>query len=74
MLGHLQRGGSPTVRDRLTASLMGVRAVECINQNRLNRVIVERNGRVDDLDIFEALAITKNLDEKVLAYAESIAL
>lgn len=53
---------------------MGVRAVECINQNRLNRVIVERNGQVDDLDIFEALAITKNLDEKVLAYAESIAL
>ncbi|KFA57314.1 6-phosphofructokinase [Mageeibacillus indolicus] len=74
VLGHLQRGGSPTVRDRLTASLMGVRAVECINQNRLNRVIVERNGQVDDLDIFEALAITKNLDEKVLAYAESIAL
>ena len=51
ILGHLQRGGSPTLRDRTTASLMGVRAIDCLLNKKYNRIIVEKEGKITDIDL-----------------------
>lgn len=59
VLGHIQRGGSPTARDRETASRMGYEAVLTLMSNRGNRIIATRDGRIVDLDMEEALAMTK---------------
>ena len=61
ILGHLQRGGSPTLRDRTTASLMGVRAIDCLLQKRYNRIIVEKSGVITDIDLEEGLAMKKTI-------------
>lgn len=63
ILGHLQRGGSPTARDRVTASIMGAYAVDMIDQGRQNRLIGYKNGHVYDIDIEEAFAMQKDIDE-----------
>jgi len=63
ILGYMQRGGSPTARDRMEASLMGAYAVELLCAGASNRVVCERNGKLTDLDIDEALAMQKHLDE-----------
>ena len=59
VLGHIQRGGSPTARDRETASRMGYEAVLTRLSNRGNRIIATRDGHIVDLDMEEALAMTK---------------
>ncbi|HAW16644.1 MAG TPA: 6-phosphofructokinase [Clostridiales bacterium] len=61
ILGHLQRGGSPTLRDRTTASLMGVHAIDCLLQGRYNRIIIEKDGKITDIDIEEGLAKSKTI-------------
>jgi len=61
ILGHMQRGGSPTCRDRVYASAMGVKAVELLCQGKSNRVVVYRHGKYDDFDIDEALAMKKGI-------------
>lgn len=55
VLGHVQRGGSPTVRDRVVASEMGDKAVQLLLQGIGNRVIAMTNGKIVDYDITEAL-------------------
>ncbi len=62
VLGHVQRGGSPTVRDRVMASLMGNEAVKLLNRGIGNRVISYRNNKIVDDDIYEALNMTKPFD------------
>lgn len=62
VLGHVQRGGSPTVRDRVIASVMGSRAVGVLARGQSNRVIALQNGNVVDLDIDEALNMEKKFD------------
>lgn len=74
ILGHLQRGGSPTIRDRQVASLMGVHAIECINEGRLNRIVRMHNGKVSDIDLDEGLAMTKSIDSDEINDARIIAL
>ena len=69
ILGHLQRGGSPTNRDRTMASMMGLRAIECIQQGRLNRVIAYQSGQLLDLPLDEALQMEKSIDPDELARA-----
>ena len=59
ILGHVQRGGSPTVRDRVMASHMGHYAVELLRDGKGNRVVVYQNGRIKDVDIQEALKVKK---------------
>lgn len=59
VLGHIQRGGSPSARDRETASRMGYEAVLTLLDGRGNRIIATRDGRIVDLDMEEALAMTK---------------
>lgn len=62
ILGHLQRGGSPTLRDRLMASLMGLHTVECLRDGRYNRIVAFKEGKIVDLDIEEALQVKKTID------------
>ena len=62
VLGHIQRGGSPTARDRETASRMGYEAVQSLAEGRGNRIICTQEGKVVDLDMEEALAMTKVFD------------
>jgi len=62
VLGHIQRGGSPTARDRETASRMGYEAVQVLLKGKGNRVISSMDGRILDLDMEEALAMTKTLE------------
>ena len=74
VLGHVQRGGHPTVRDRVTASLMGHRAVELLKAGIGNRVLAINKDEIVDYDIFEALNMKKslNIDEYKIAHEISI--
>ena len=63
ILGYMQRGGSPTCKDRYYASVMGAYAADILVQGKTNRVVCYRNGQFVDLDIEEALAMTKNISE-----------
>ena len=63
VLGYIQRGGAPSARDRVAASMMGVRAIDLLKTEISSRVIVVRNGEFDDLDIEEALKMERSLDE-----------
>ncbi len=59
VLGHIQRGGTPSARDRETASRMGYAAVKALVQQKGNRIIASVNGHIEDLDMEEALTMTK---------------
>ena len=63
ILGHLQRGGSPTVKDRVYASVMGAKAVDLIIDGKLNRVVGYKHGEFIDFDINDALKMQKDLPE-----------
>lgn len=63
ILGHMQRGGSPTCKDRMMASMMGAYAVDLLIQGKTKRVVALKNGSICDYDIDEALAMTKDIDE-----------
>ncbi len=63
ILGHMQRGGSPTCKDRVYASTMGAMAVDLLCQGATNRVVGYRHGEFVDFDIDEALAMSKGIDE-----------
>ncbi|MGI6778316.1 MAG: 6-phosphofructokinase [Acetivibrionales bacterium] len=62
ILGHIQRGGNPTVYDRVMASRMGGKAIEALKKGKTNRVICLRNNKLMDIDIDEALEMKKDLD------------
>lgn len=63
ILGHLQRGGSPSAVDRMHASMMGAYAVDLLADGKSNRVVAFKHGEYIDLDINEALAMTKDIDD-----------
>lgn len=62
ILGHVQRGGSPTARDRIVATEMGNYAVNLLKKDIYNRVIVMKNSEITDYDILEGLQMTKQFD------------
>ncbi len=62
VLGHIQRGGNPTCKDRVYASAMGAKAVELLCEGKTNRVVGYHHGEFIDFDIQEALAMEKGLD------------
>lgn len=74
ILGHVQRGGRPTVRDRVMASQFGYHAVELLNKGVGNRVVTYINNKISDEDIYEALAMKKvfDIEEYEMATAISI--
>lgn len=74
VLGHVQRGGSPTVMDRVNASLMGHYAVDLLANGIGNRVVVMRNNKITDLDIYEALQMKKDIDHHAIEVAHQISI
>jgi len=74
ILGHQQRGGSPTVRDRVAASLMGVRATELLSRGISGRVIAMKGDSVIDLGIEEALSMKKEVDEDLIRTGKILSL
>ena len=74
VLGHVQRGGSPTLRDRVVASQMGFKAVELLEQNIGNRVVAMQGGKIVDLDINEALDMPRVFDEELYKIAMTISI
>ncbi|MCX4269653.1 MAG: 6-phosphofructokinase [Lachnospiraceae bacterium] len=63
ILGHMQRGGTPTCKDRMYASIMGAYAVDLLCAGKSKRVVAYRHGEYVDYDINEALAMKKDIDE-----------
>ncbi len=74
ILGHVQRGGCPTVRDRTTASQMGYRAVELLEMGSFNRVVAIKDDEIIDYSIVEALAMKKSLNPKLDVISKAISL
>ncbi len=62
VLGHIQRGGSPTARDRYVATEMGCKCVQLLKEGKSNRVVVMKDEKIIDLDIVQALQMTKPFD------------
>ena len=63
VLGHIQRGGTPTGRDRVNATKMGYLAVELLLQGKFNRIITTHEGSFTDIDIDEALQMNKQIQQ-----------
>ena len=72
ILGHVQRGGSPTLRDRVVASEMGNYAVHLLAQGIGNRVVAMKDNKIVDYDIQEALQMKKGLDMNLYRVMEEI--
>ena len=64
ILGYMQRGGAPTCKDRVYASIMGAKAVELLCAGKSNRVVAYKNGEYVDYDIQEALNMKKDISEE----------
>ena len=73
ILGHMQRGGSPTCKDRVYASIMGAYAVDLLREGKSNRVVAYKNGKFVDFDIDEALAMKKDIDEYQYTISKNLA-
>ena len=74
VLGHIQRGGSPTVRDRVNASLMGYHAVDLLDKGIYNRVVALSGGKIVDYDVNVALSMHKYLDPMEIEVAQAISI
>lgn len=74
ILGHVQRGGSPTLRDRVVASQMGFAAVKLLEDGKSNRVVAMQNGRIVDFDITEALNMKRVFDKDLYDIALKISI
>ncbi len=72
VLGHVQRGGSPSVLDRVTASEMGYKAVSLLSHGIGNRVVAQQQGKIVDFDIYDALNMEKPFDEELFKVANTI--
>ena len=74
VLGHVQRGGSPTLRDRVTASRMGYHAVELLRKGIYNRVVATKAESIVDYDISVALSMYKTIDTTLLDIGSTISI
>ena len=72
ILGHLQRGGTPTVKDRMYASIMGSKAVDLLEEGKNNRVVGYQKGEFCDYDINEALKMHKDIPEYYIQVANML--
>lgn len=72
IIGHIQRGGSPSCKDRVYASAMGAKAVDLLCQGASNRVVGYKNGQFVDFDIQEALNMSKGLDEYMFDMSKNL--
>lgn len=74
VLGHVQRGGSPTANDRILASRMGYHAVQLLKDGIGNRVVATQKNDIIDFDIFEALNMKKSIDLDMYKMAMDISI
>ncbi len=74
ILGHMQRGGSPTCRDRVAASMMGAYAADLLAEGRYNRVVGYSHGAYVDYDIDEALSMQKELPEYMVRVQKALSI
>ncbi len=74
ILGHIQRGGSPTIKDRLLASHMGSYAVDLLAHGIGNRVVCINDEKINDKDIYEALEMKNVVNQELYAIAHQISL
>lgn len=72
ILGHIQRGGSPSPTDRILASKLGARAVELLLEGKTARVVGVKNNEVIDMDIDEAIAMPRTFDRDLYDMANAI--
>ena len=72
ILGYMQRGGAPSALDRVKASLMGEQAIECVMAGRMNRAVVEKNGKIKDIDLAEAVEAKKEQSRDLLGVAKNL--
>ena len=72
ILGHVQRGGAPSLRDRVVASQMGYYAVELLEKGVGNRVVGMQQNKIVDFDIQEALSMKKTIDKELYNIADEI--
>ena len=73
ILGHMQRGGNPTCKDRMYASIMGAYAVDALIAGKSKRVVAHSKGEFVDFDIDEALAMKKDIDEYQYTISKNLA-
>ncbi|NLN65994.1 MAG: 6-phosphofructokinase [Clostridiaceae bacterium] len=74
ILGHIQRGGSPTVYDRVMASRMGAYAVKLLHEGVTNRIIALQKGALVNFDVQEALAMKKTIDKDMIELSKILAM
>ena len=74
ILGHIQRGGSPSAMDRVMATRMGYAAVRALMEGKANRVVVSDNNIVTDIDIEEGLAQSKDLNQCLFEAQQTVAI
>ena len=74
ILGHMQRGGSPTCRDRVYGSMLGAYAVDLLAEGKTNRVVGYRNGGWVDFDISEALDMQKGLSDYMVRVNKALSI
>lgn len=74
ILGYMQRGGNPTCKDRMYASIMGSKAVDLLLEGKTNRVVGYRHGEFVDFDIDEGLSMGKGIDPYQYEVAKQLAL
>ncbi len=72
ILGHMQRGGSPTCKDRVYASMMGAKAVDLLAEGKSNRVVGYRSGEFCDFDINDALKMDKSISEYMVKVSKAL--
>lgn len=74
ILGHIQRGGSPSAMDRVMATRMGYAAVRALMEGKTNRVVVSDNNIVTDIDVEEGLAQSKDLNQCLFEAQQTVAI
>lgn len=72
ILGYMQRGGTPTCRDRMYGSIMGANAVDLLRDGKTNRIVVFKDGEFTDCDIDEGLSLTKDLPKEQYEIAKAL--
>ncbi len=72
ILAHVQRGGSPTAKDRIVATRMGDYAVNLLKHRIGNRVIALKGNDIVDFDIHEALKMKKSIDKELFDIADKV--
>ena len=74
ILGYVQRGGNPSLRDRYLSSMMGIQAIACLLEGRKNRMISLVDGKVVDLDLNDAMRRTKSITPAQMSKARILTL